>query len=162
MDGQIANSTGGSSTGLVGQVTRQVSYDEICRGVEALCDLIESSPDGWRPDAIVAVVRGGLVPATHVCHHFDRPIYFIYNDVLLDTLGGHHRVLVVDEINDTGKAFQRINDQIFSCPPYDKLDVRYSVIYTRHTTNFRADYFLDFEPFFIRNSAWQNFPWEKA
>ncbi|MYC31215.1 MAG: hypothetical protein F4X65_14190 [Chloroflexi bacterium] len=140
---------------------RQVSYDELCRGVEALCNLIESSQDGWKPDAIVAVVRGGLVPATHVCHFFNRPIYFIYNDVLLDKLEGHKRILIVDEINDTGRAFQRIRDGIFSKPPNDTFDVRYAVLYTRHTTQFKADYFLDYEPFFLNTPAWQQFPWER-
>ena len=141
---------------------RPVSYGEISQGVETLCELIASSPDGWRPDAIVAVARGGLVPATHVYHYFDRPIFFIYNDVLLDTLDGHHRILVVDEINDTGSALRRIHSRIFSEPPNAGLDVRYAVLYTRHTTGFKADYFLDSEPYFLRDATWQNFPWERA
>ncbi len=123
--------------------------------------MIAASPDGWRPDAIVAVARGGLVPATHVCHFFDRPIFFIYNDVLLDNLDGHRRILIVDEINDTGSAFQRIQSRIFGQPPNDGLDVRYAVLYTRHTSTFQADYFLDFEPYFLKDATWQNFPWER-
>ena len=150
-----------SRNGVLGLPARPVSYDEICQGLESLCELIASSPDGWRPDAIVAVARGGLVPATHVCHYFDRPIYFIYNDVLLDRLDGHHRILIVDEINDTGSAFQRIQSQIFGQPPNNGLDVRYAVLYTRHTTNFVADYFLEIEPYFLRDATWQNFPWER-
>ena len=101
------------------------------------------------------------MPATHVCHFFNRPIYFIYNDVLLDTLHGHKRILVVDEINDTGRAFQRIREGIFGKPPNDTLDVRYAVLYTRHTTQFKADYFLDYEPYFLKTPAWQQFPWER-
>ena len=148
-------------TGVASQKVRFVEYEEICQGIEALCDLIESSPDGWLPDAVVAVVRGGLVPATHVCHFFGRPIYFIYNEALLDSLEGHRRILIVDEINDTGRAFQRIRDEIFSKPPNDGFDVRYAVLYTRHTSKFAADYFLDFEPFYLKDPTWQNFPWEK-
>ena len=143
------------------QQRRYVGYEEICRGIGLLCDLIVSAKDGWRPDAIVAVVRGGLVPATHVCHFFERPIFFIYGDVLLDSLGDHRHILVVDEINDTGKAFQRINDKIFSKPPHDRLDIRYAALYTRYTTNFKADYFLNFEPFYLRDAVYQYFPWEK-
>ena len=156
---------GGESQGANGVDSlpaRPVSYDEICRGLETLCELIASSPDGWRPDAIVAVARGGLVPATHVCHYFDCPIYFIYNDVLLDTLYGHHRVLIVDEINDTGSTFQRIQSGIFNQPPNDNLDVRYAALYTRYTTSFVADYYLDFEPYFLKDPTWQNFPWERS
>ena len=145
-----------------GLPARPVSYDEICRGLETLCELIAASPDGWWPDAIVGVARGGLIPATHVCHYFDCPIYFINYDVLLGTLDGHHRVLVVDEINDTGSALRRIQDRIFIQPPNDTLDVRYAVLYTRHTSVFKTDYFLDFEPYFLRDATWQNFPWEKS
>lgn len=144
-----------------GLPARPVSYDEICQGLATLCELIATSPDGWWPDAIVAVARGGLVPATHVCHYFNRPIYFIHNNVLLDTLDGQQRVLIVDEINDTGSAFRRIQSQIFGQPPNDGYDVRYAVLYTRHTTSFEADYFLDFEPYFLRDSTWQSFPWER-
>ncbi len=140
---------------------RHVDYPEICHGIGLLCDLIVSAKDGWRPDAIVAVVRGGLVPATHLCHFLERPIFFICGDVLLDSPGAHHRILVVDEINDTGKAFQRINDKIFNQPPYDLLDVRYASLYTRHTTNFKADYFLNFKPFYLQDAVYQHFPWEK-
>ena len=143
------------------QQRRYVEYSEICHGIGLLCDLIAASADGWQPDAIVAVVRGGLVPATHVCHFLERPLFFINGDNLLDNLGSHQRILVVDEINDTGKAFQRIKDRIFSKPPYDRLDVRYAALYTRYTSNFQADYFLNFEPFFLRDTVYQYFPWEK-
>lgn len=139
---------------------RAVSYEEISQGIEVLCEQISASPDGWVPDAVVAVVRGGLVPATHVCHYFERPIYFIYNDVLLDRLDHHRRILIVDEINDTGGAFHRIRSQIFNQPPNDHLDVRYAVLYTRHSTSFNADYYLDFEPYYLKDATWQNFPWE--
>ena len=160
MDSRHGN-TGDKGTGPEGMPVRSVSYEEICRGIEALCEQIASSPDGWRPDAVVAVVRGGLVPATHVCHYFGRPIHFIYNEVLLAKLDGHQRILIVDEINDTGNAFQRIRDRIFGQPPNNRFDVRYAVLYTRHTTGFRADYFLDFEPFYLRDTTWQHFPWER-
>ena len=160
MDAQEANAPS-ALTSSPALPARGVSYEEICQGIEALCELIADSSDRWLPDAIVAVVRGGLIPATHICHYFELPIYFINNDVLLDSLEDHRRILIVDEINDTGNSFQRIRDRIFSLPPYDHLDVRYAVLYTRHTSMFSADYFLDFEPYFINNSAWQNFPWEQ-
>ncbi len=141
---------------------RVVDYAEVCRGIEALCDLVARNPEGWQPDAVVAVVRGGLVPATHVCHYFNCPIFFIYNDILLDRLDGHQRILVVDEINDTGSAFHRIQNQVFGRPPNDSLDVRYAVLYTRHTSSFTADFYLKSEPYFLNDSTWQQFPWERA
>ena len=160
MDRQVAK-VPAALTEFPPREVRKVSYDEVSRGVEALCNLIEASLDGWKPDAIVAVVRGGLVPATHVCHFFNRPIFFINKDALLGKLEGHRRILVVDEINDTGRTFQRIREEIFNRPPNNTLDVRYAALYTRHTAQFEADYFLDYEPYFLRTQAWQQFPWER-
>lgn len=161
MDDGCRSGSPDGTAGLTEQIARNVEYDEICRGIDALCERIGSSPDGWLPDAVVAVVRGGLVPATHVCHFFARPIYFIYNEVLLGSLEGHQRILIIDEINDTGRSFQRIRDEIFGKPPNDGFDVRYASLYTRHNSSFTADYFLDYEPFFLKDPTWQNFPWER-
>ena len=148
--------------GVARRKARDVGYDELCNGIEALCELINSSPDGWLPDTIVAVVRGGVVPATHICHFLGRPICFIHDEVLLGSLEGYRRILVVDEINDTGKTLQHIRDEIFGKPPNDVFDVRFAVLYTRYTSCFLADYFLDYGPFYLNDSTWQNFPWEKA
>ncbi len=139
---------------------RYVSYDEIRQGIDLLCRQIVSA-DAWRPDVIAAVVRGGLVPAAHLCYFFERPIYFITGNLLSDHLGSHRRILVVDEINDTGRAFQRIRDQVFSQPPNHRRDVRYAVLYTRFSSNFQANYFLDFPPYFLTDAVYQHFPWEK-
>ena len=153
-----------------GRRVRHVEYDEICWGVENLCSLIAASPDGWRPDAVAAIIRGGMVPAIHVCHYFEAPIHFIYfihDEPLLSDLNylsgesGHRRVLVVDEINDTGDTLGRVRDEIFAQPPQDQLEARYAVLYTRHTTNFTPEYFLDYEPFYLTDETWQVFPWEK-
>ena len=139
---------------------RNVGYEEICRGIDLLCAMIDSAEDGWRPEAIVAVVRGGLVPATHLCHHFRQPIFFIRDYLLLESLGERRRILVVDEINDTGQSFHRIRADIFGRPPDDKREVRYAALYTRYTTSFQADYFLDFPPYYVTDDVYQLFPWE--
>ena len=169
MAGVSAEETAGRPVKSAGHpspsAVRPVGYGEICRGIEALGNRIAASPEGWRPDAVVGVARGGLIPATHLCHRFECPLFFIYNGTLLgdlSDLAGRRRILVVDEINDTGKSLQQIRDGIFSQPAYADAEVRYAVIYTRYTTVFRADYYLDYAPFFISDDVWQHFPWEEA
>lgn len=141
---------------------RYVDYAEISTGIRQLYDRIVAAPDGWRPEAIVAVARGGLVPAAHLSYRFDRPIFFIDDYLLLSDLGGHRNILVVDEINDSGQALHRIRREVFGQPAHAQREVRYAVLYTRYTTTFAADYFLDFAPYYVDNDAYQFFPWEEA
>ena len=145
------------------QPGRFVEYPEICAGIHRLYDRIAAAPDGWQPDAIVAVVRGGLVPAAHLSYRFELPMFFISSDfVLLSDLGRHRNILVVDEINDSGKALHRVKAEIFDQPAHRQREVRYAVLYTRYTTTFAADYFLDTAPYYVDNDAYQFFPWEEV
>lgn len=144
------------------QAGRYVDYGEIGAGIHRLYDRIAAAPDGWRPEAIVAIVRGGLVPATHLSYRFDRPLFFINDYALLSDLGQHRHILVVDEINDSGKALHRVKAEVFGQPAHAHREVRYAVLYTRYTTTFAADYFLDFAPYYVDNDAYQFFPWEEA
>ena len=141
---------------------RFVDYPEICAGIHCLYDRIAAAPDGWRPDAIVAIVRGGLVPAAHFSYRFDLPLFFINDYALLSDLGECRNILVVDEINDSGKALHRVKGEIFSQAVHAHREVRYAVLYTRYTTTFPADYYLDFAPYYVDNDAYQFFPWEEA
>ena len=141
---------------------RFVDYPEICEGIHCLYDRIAAAPDGWRPEAIVAVVRGGLVPAAHLSYRFDLPMFFINDYALLSDLGECRNILVVDEINDSGKALHRVKGEIFSQAGHAHREVRYAVLYTRYTTTFAADYYLDFAPYYVEDDAYQFFPWEEA
>lgn len=144
------------------QAGRYVDYGEIGAGIRRLYDRIAAAPDGWRPEAIVAIARGGLVPAAHLSYRFDLPLFFINDYILLSDLGRHRNILVVDEINDSGKALHRVKGEVFSQPAHAQREVRYAVLYTRYTTTFAADYFLDFPPYYVDNDAYQFFPWEEA
>ena len=144
------------------QAGRYVDYGEIVAGIRRLCDRIAAAPDGWQPEAIVAIARGGLVPAAHLSYRFDLPLFFINDYILLSDLGRHRNILVVDEINDSGKALHRVKGEIFDQPAHARREVRYAVLYTRYTTTFAADYFLDFPPYYVDNDAYQFFPWEEA
>ena len=118
-----------------------VTQENIEAGV---MDIIQQMyKDDWRPDYIVGIVRGGLVPAVMMSHFLDVTMYTL--DVRLresadeegpesnawmseDAFGvfqqGHgfkgKNILILDDINDTGATLDWIKqDWTFGCCPND-------------------------------------------
>ena len=114
--------------------------------VEAMCTSIVNQmyKDNWRPDYIVGITRGGNVPATIIsnmtgirCEALKVSLRddasesesncwmaedaFGYNDGTLVTAGPlEKKILIVDDINDTGATFNWITkDWQASCLPDD-------------------------------------------
>ncbi|GGP21406.1 phosphoribosyltransferase [Thermocladium modestius] len=96
-----------------------VSWDEIADWARDLSSKILES--GWRPDVVMAIARGGYVPARLVCDnlgvmdlvsvqvvHWPSTAQaieraFIKHEARVDSLAGK-RVLVIDDIVDTGDS----------------------------------------------------------
>jgi xanthine phosphoribosyltransferase len=88
--------------------------------VAKLCRDIANS--GWRPDYIVGLTRGGLLPAVMISHYFNIPMHTLSvslrdNDagpesnlwMAEDALGPRTRERTVDDINDIGGILQAAN-----------------------------------------------------
>lgn len=74
--------------------------------------------DNFRPDTVVGIARGGLVPATMLSHYYQVPLLTInlslrdnmakgvidYAEMRAQLLSGH-RMLIVDDICDSGATF---------------------------------------------------------
>lgn len=94
--------------------------------VEYLTDLMIKSmiESEWTPTVVVGLTRGGLAPATMISHFFNIPMSSL--DVSFreewgafggpthtwvpEEIANGHRILVVDDINDSGKTFEWIRD----------------------------------------------------
>jgi len=101
---------------------RKVSWNEFQGLVANICRDIANSE--WRPDYVVGITRGGLLPAVMISQYFNIPCEAL--KVSLRDNGGEHatesnlwmaedafngkKILIVDDINDTGATVNWIID----------------------------------------------------
>ncbi|KAE8764734.1 phosphoribosyltransferase [Georgenia thermotolerans] len=133
---------------------------------------------GWMPDVVVAVARGGLVPAGAVAYALDVKAMGTLNvefytgvaetlpepvvlPPLMDTsdLPGR-RVLVVDDVADSGRTLALVMDMIRAHGlPADAdgearpVEARSAVIYAKPRSVIEPDYV------WRHTDRWINFPW---
>ena len=93
-----------------------LDYDDI----EAMNQNLVHDVSKFKPDIIVGITRGGLLPALHLSHHLDRPLQTIVwqtrdinrckHDMPLQlAIDKGTRVYFVDDINDTSRTFSEIS-----------------------------------------------------
>lgn len=96
------------------------------------------SQDGWRPDYVVGLTRGGLVPANLISQYLEVPMHtlrvslrddnsqpesnlWMSEDAFGDNENGGKNILIVDDINDSGATLNWIKqDWEDSCLPGDE------------------------------------------
>jgi len=155
---------------------RYISQKEIETGVLDIVSQMYS--DNWRPDYIVGVTRGGLIPAVMMSHYtgirmetidvrlrdtFNSPEHALW---MAEDAGAGKRILILDDINDTGETFKWIvKDWEESNPPADWLDiwgntVRFATIIDNAPSKFDVDY-TSIEINKAEDPAWIVFPFEE-
>jgi len=155
---------------------RYISEQEMKTGVLDIVSQMYS--DDWRPDYIVGVTRGGLIPAVMMSHYTGIKMHTL--DVRLrdadhgpehavwmsEEAGAGKRILIIDDINDTGETFKWIvKDWEESNPPADWLDiwgntVRFATIIDNAPSKFDVDY-TSIEINKAEDPAWIVFPFEE-
>ena len=53
--------------------TVYISFDQLKNYVADICRQIVN--DGWRPDMVVGITRGGALPAVMISHYFNIPMH---------------------------------------------------------------------------------------
>lgn len=143
--------------------------------------------DNFRPDYIVGITRGGVIPATMLSHFLGVKMYTL--DVRLrdgDDMGPEtncwmsedafgyqmdepHRILIVDDINDSGATFNWIKDNWqSSCLPQETerwanvwhKTVRFAALTTNMASPFAVDYSAH-EVNKAEKDCWLVYPWEE-
>lgn len=148
---------------------RFISWPEAIELSERLGRQILDS--GFKPEIILAVSRGGLVPARIISDVLDvdnivamavkywavaerraeRPI--IYHGVEPSVVGGH-KVLVVDEVADTGATLRLIVDLL---NVMGAAEVKTAVLHLKSTSRFTPDYYAET----IKEWVWVSYPWSR-
>ena len=120
----------------------------------------------WLPSIILGINRGGCIPGVYLSHRINKP-----HEVLDIRLRDHtakpnmltlekafalqHKILIIDDINDSGATFQYIMDN------FGKPD---SVKFAALINNKPSPVKMDFQGYEINkeeNPQWVVFPWEE-
>ena len=97
---------------------RNIRFRVFKEYVREMCFQIEDS--NWRPNYIVGITRGGLLPAVMLSHYFNIPCKTLHvslrdssqasesNLWMSEDAYNGKKILVVDDINDTGETINWI------------------------------------------------------
>jgi len=123
---------------------------------------------GFVPDIIVAIARGGYIPARILCDHLDinlltsiqvthyesgaskKKSAHLIEPLKMDIKG--RKVLLVDDVNDTGKTFELALQHLQSFQPDE---IRVAVLHDKQVSTFSPDYYVAK----VRKWRWIIYPW---
>jgi hypoxanthine phosphoribosyltransferase len=148
-----------------------VSWDEYHLLIERLALKVAAS--GWSFDQILCLARGGMRPGDVLSRVFDKPLAIMSTSSYRDDsgtiqgrlelakyitmprgeLGG--RVLLVDDLADTGITLRAVVDRIRAMPAIDAL--RVAVIWVKGVSIYIPDYYVESLP----TSPWIHQPFEE-
>lgn len=143
-----------------------VSWEKIEEYCLDICRRMDE--DGYKPDVVIGLMRGGIVPARIFADYYDIFLDFFAVDVkLYDGIGvrkespivkpfhldidRNKNVLVVDDIFDSGKTMSAILDLL-----KDK-NVKTATLFHRKSAKKKPDYFS-----VSVDDEWVVFAWEKS
>ena len=144
------------------EILTRESFGRAARDVATMV-----ADDGFRPDVIVAVARGGLIPAGALGYALDIKDLHVLNiefytgigatltsPVLLPPVPDHaalggKSVLIADDVADSGETLKMVKT---ICQDYAQ-DVRCAVIYEKPRSIVTCEYV------WRRTDRWVSFPW---
>jgi len=145
-----------------------ISHEAFVADVAILAQQIED--DAWKPDFIIGVGRGGLVPAVHISHRTNLPMLSIdhsskvlgFADELLAKVAAESatgvRLLFIDDINDSGRTIDYIRG-LLADNGCERDNLRFGVLINNSRSQVVVDYWSQM---IDRDSdkRWFVFPWE--
>ena len=149
-------------------VLHYLPYERFLDEVETLAQALEA--DSWKPDFLVGIGRGGLVPAAYLSHRTGSQMLSVdhssgeagFGDELLDKLAkkitSGSNILIVDDINDSGGTIQYLRAAI-EAKTEEPGRLRVAVLVHNVRSKAKAEYHgseIDRE----QDKRWYVFPWE--
>jgi hypoxanthine phosphoribosyltransferase len=148
-----------------------VSWDEYHMLIERLALKVHNS--GWEFDQILCLARGGMRPGDVLSRVFDKPLAIMatssyrsdagtiqgrldmakYITLPKGELAG--RVLLVDDLADSGVTLRAVVERLRSMPSISEL--RSAVIWTKGVSSYTPDYYVELLP----TSPWIHQPFEE-
>lgn len=124
----------------------------------------------WKPDFVIGIGRGGLVPAVYISHHADLPMLSIdhsskvpgFADELLAKVAAKSaagvKLLFIDDINDSGGTIAYVR-RLLADNDCEGANLRFAVLINNSRSRATVDYWaqmIDRE----EDKRWFVFPWE--
>jgi uncharacterized protein len=143
----------------------RMTWDELGVGTRALAEQIAA--DGWHPDIVLGIARGGLLVGgaiayalgvkntftvnvefyTGIDERLEMPMILPPVPTLVDL--GEARVLVADDVADTGQTLVLVDEFLSGKVG----EARFAVLYEKPPSVFRCPYV------WRRTDRWIDFPW---
>ena len=149
---------------------KKVTWDEVEAWSKAVSEKIQDS--GWLPDTIIAISRGGYVPARLICDrlligellslqitHWPSAAQMAKEagvKVPLNCDLGGKRILVVDDISDSGDTIIIAKDHIWTnCRP---IEMRVATLqWISESSKVTPDFFAEE----VKGWYWYQYPWTR-
>jgi hypoxanthine phosphoribosyltransferase len=148
----------------------RISYDRFLADLETVAGKIEA--DQWRPDFIVGIGRGGLVPGAFLSHRTGIPllsvdhsskVYGFADELLLklaaSSIAGQ-RFLFIDDINDSGGTIKYLRETVLSNGAVPG-SVRFAVLINNMSSQATVEYWSRSIDRSV-DKEWFVFPWESV
>ena len=118
----------------------------------------------WIPDLILSINRGGCIPGVYLSHKMEvKHEVFSFNistrnaevDLYKKLISQYSSILIIDDINDTGKTLSKMSDLFKE----NLSKLKFAVLINNKSSSFKVDYYSDEIDKNIDDS-WIVFPWE--
>lgn len=151
-------------------VTKKVAWDDVERWSAEVSDKIYAS--GWLPDVIIAISRGGYIPARLVCDklvvsdlvslqiaHWPSAAQIAKDATVKHPLKcdlNHKRALIMDDIADTGDSIILAKDYIWTTCRPDEVRVA-TLQWLSGSSKVKPDFYAEE----VKGWVWYQYPWTR-